>query len=364
MNRSLFIKNQFTNRVHELAVYGVTSSFPLPYKYVVLNMDNGRKGYLPLNVVGADYDSGLRFTETATGEVYQVCSKAQVDVFREIIHAENLVILCDNTASLYAALRTVFEERVALADDRESVSLRAPHRFSGVSKMLLVGAYLGVTVEADNATFDTHFNGLNMSQVGGDQSYIARTMLLGLAQPNVYHFFVEGGDIRATLTRRIVRLEKLFSLNIPTGVSDGELHLRVCALAQRFEDVQPPSEVTLDAIATCVADLERHWAKINNINMAKYMRLWGVEFGFPVVNAIIIGRDVEKLPAQSASYASLLELPTSAFAVYRDGEIQRTLLSQQAVDDLEFVRTQLLSYAGSRQTYNYYALSKVGRVAS
>ncbi len=364
MDRSLFVKDK-KGCTREVAVYSVTSGFPLPHKYVTLSMTNGRKGYLPLNVVGADYDSGVRFTEASTGTVYQVCSKAQVDVFRELVHADNLVILCTNTQSLYAALRAVFEERVVLADDHDSVLLHAPHRFSGVSRMLLIGAYLGVTVDVDNVTLDTHFNGLNMSAAGGDQSYIARAMMLGFVQPNVYRFFVEGGDVRATLTRRVVRLEKLFAETVETDNDDAALRRRITILAQRFTGTQVlADDATLNDMATCVADLERRWAKVNGMKMAQYMNLWGVEFGFPVVNAIIIGRDVEKLPLHSASYASLLSVPAASFAVCRDGDMQRTLLSTQAAADLEFVRTELLAYAGSHQTYNYFELDHVGRVVN
>jgi hypothetical protein len=368
MRHSFFVQNDGDGKVHELCMYHVTRMFPFPHKYIPVELENGVMGYLPLNVVGSDYDSGFRYMDD-DGTVYQICSKTAVDVFREMVHANNLVVLCRNILDLYRAFRIVFEERVTIADDRSYVELQCPHAACGVSRMLLVGAYMGVAV--DDTSLVTYFNGLNMSAAGGDKSFMGRTMMIGLCQPHDYRFFLEGGDIQATIDRRLTRLEGMFAKvagAAPAETSDDlpSLTARMERLFTAFNDDPPTDSDQLRALSLGVAMLERRWATMRGLNVADYEAMCGVEFGFPAVNAVIIGRDVEKLPETSASYESLLKLSHTVFAAYdvNGGIIRQAAFSQTAADDVAFVRNNMLDYPGSHKTYNYFVLDETGRYAA
>lgn len=183
MNESLFI-NIGGSRVVECAVYEKTNEFPNPTKYVSITTASGRRGYLPLDDVGNDYDSGLRFTEALTSVVHQVCTRVETNIVNTYIHLNNYFAVLTPT-STYDVLRAVFEDRVTT--DGNYVYLRAPGNAAGVSKMLIAGD--GVEVNYGDITYSLEANG---GQQASPFTKSARAILVKFERGHVYRLRVTG----------------------------------------------------------------------------------------------------------------------------------------------------------------------------
>ena len=180
MVESLFIKNEAGDTA-ELAVYEKTDLFPYPTRYISLLTASGRRGYVALDDLGAEYDSGLRYTESATGKVYQVCARVATNVVKTYIHVNNYFARL-TAVDAEASLKAIFEDRVTV--DGDYVKLRAPSPRCGVQKMLIIGD--GVEVTCDELTYSLGANG------AGNQLTSVRAILVKFDRSKVYRFKFSG----------------------------------------------------------------------------------------------------------------------------------------------------------------------------
>lgn len=374
MKHSLFVHNDGTGRDHELAMYHTTRSFPDPHRYLQVLTKQGRvKGYLPLDTVGSEYDSGLRWTEASTGTVYQVCSKAAVNVFRYIVRADNAVVVCTSNTVLRAALRSLFEERVG-NDPPGDVLLTAPAAGSGVTQALVAG--LNLRIGVGDAELSTLMNGLNISSFGGDSSMLGRTMLVRMSPPNVYRLSSSGACF-AHLVHLVNCLSGLFGAlwgTAPAPLADDTpeqvLVDRLDALDELFAEHGAPLDpvkARTDCVLMGIARVNRMLRVFSQlpdlpvltgrrrVQWEEALRLMDTA---PALNALIFGKAVEALPRDSASFASVADLLPRNFAVFNPLTLawDRASLNEAAAETVDYVQRAMLSYTGSRRTYNYFEL--------
>lgn len=168
----------------ECIIFEDTSLFPLPTKYVKVQLDdNNEFGYLPLAPVGSEYDSGLRYTEDVTGKVWQICSTITYNIFDEFFVNDNYFINITDYDYFYQAMKNIFGGRVEYGDD--CVYLTTPQQACGITKMFMIGLDIriswtndGTEYWNDGVTLTTHNNGICDTSYGGDNKYKANAMLV------------------------------------------------------------------------------------------------------------------------------------------------------------------------------------------
>ena len=263
MRHSLFVYNDGTGREYELAMYHNTRCFPDPARYLrVTTKDGGVKGYLPLDEVGAEYDSGLRWTEAATGRVYQVCMKAATNVFRDTVHADNAVILCTSNDVLRAGLRSLFDERVT-NEVSGPVHMTSPGPRSGVTQMLVVG--LDFRIAVDDVSMTTSAGKRRALAEQLNQLTAAYTAVNGVRLPSLTS--TSGDEV---LAERLDVLEGLFTDglgDVPSWARSGLalLSARVERLMLMFEQLAH----TNAAVATVLGSVE--WSTFcNGLNISSF----------------------------------------------------------------------------------------------
>lgn len=188
----------------ECVVFMYTDLFPLPDKYVKVQLDNGDYGYLPLAPVGYDFDSGLRYTED-NGTEWQICSTIAFNIIKNYFVDDNYYVNLKNYDFVYIALKNIFGASVS--KDTDCIYLTAPHTVCGITKMLMIGLDVRITW-VDDGTNDydngivltTHNNGLCDTSYGGDNKYKANAMLVKFVPKKKYRiqFFDSYGTVSYT----------------------------------------------------------------------------------------------------------------------------------------------------------------------
>ena len=166
--------------------YPSTRYFPIPDRYVVVVDKYLRKWYVPLDLVGAEYDSGLRVRVAEDGLDYQVCTCRLFNVLNVRLTRANAFINVRSLDYVALALGKVFgPSRVKVTGS--TVTLRVPSVDAGVTRLLLVGLNASVTTD-DGVTISTLKNGWNISSFYGDAQRHARAVVVELTPRRVLTF--------------------------------------------------------------------------------------------------------------------------------------------------------------------------------
>ena len=189
-NQSLFIHSKLGNPV-ECVVFQNTGFFPHKDKYVKVQLDSdGRFGYLPLDEVGSEYDSGLRYTEN-NGKIWQICTNVVYNLILQYFVDDNFYINTYDWNYVYTAFRKIFAGRVRRGTN--CLYLTTPHVDCGITKMFMIGLDLRISwTSADDkdfkkaVTLSTWEDGLNATSYGGDEKRKANAMLVKFQPRRVY----------------------------------------------------------------------------------------------------------------------------------------------------------------------------------
>lgn len=156
--KSLFIWNKAKNKVIEIAAYHNMNNFPILGKSVQF-ISNGDTYYIPIDYVGNEYDTGLRYFDGDL--IYQICSQIDFNIIVYKFTSANYFIYGDSLAYMYESLAYVFGiNRVKLLNG--CIKVRCPERGSGITQILFLG--YDWIIELDN--------GLTLySNINGNPSY-------------------------------------------------------------------------------------------------------------------------------------------------------------------------------------------------
>lgn len=173
-NNSIYVKNQATGAVTELAVYDSPVGFQITDRYLTVTVGNVN-GYVPLDYVGGEFDSGLRCS--IGGDVYQVSSSIIYNIIDSKLTSHNMFVNLTGYDALYKAMVYLFGTgRVKLGNG--FVSITSPTVSAGITKLFTIGVDL-VLVDGDT-TWSTSANGWTSADVGGDRRNLSKAMLLKL----------------------------------------------------------------------------------------------------------------------------------------------------------------------------------------
>ena len=176
-NYSLFVKHPTTGATVELSTYDSPVGFQLPNHFLLVNNDR----YVPLDVVGAEFDSGLRVT--VDGVDYQVSSSIIYNIIATKLSARNMFLKIDTMDDLYRALVYLFgATRVKLGNG--FVSVVAPTATCGLTKLLAIGANL--KIDDGVVLWSTSANGWTSSAFGGERRGLSKAMLLKMKPHSVF----------------------------------------------------------------------------------------------------------------------------------------------------------------------------------
>ena len=189
-NQSLFIHSVTGNPV-ECVVFQNTGFFPHKDKYLKVQLDSdGRYGYLPLDVVGSEYDSGLRYSED-NGKIWQISTNVMYNLMEQFFIDDNFYINTYDWNYVYTTFRKIFAGRVKRGTN--CIYLTTPQLDCGITKMFMIGLDLRISWADDNdkefqkpITLTTWNDGLNATSFGGDNKRKANAMLIKFKPRKTY----------------------------------------------------------------------------------------------------------------------------------------------------------------------------------
>jgi len=188
---TLHVKNA-KNEIYDCVIYDSTDEFP--YKqHINIKLPSGKIGYLVLDDVGNEYDSGLRILDNKSN-TYQVCTQYVVDITKKYLTQDNYLINIVDYNYLYTSFKNIFgSKRVQL--DKDCIYITTPSIKSGITKMLMIG--LNISISFDDITLTTYNNGICNSDYGAANSFCAKTMLVKFEERKQYK--IEFADSYSTI---------------------------------------------------------------------------------------------------------------------------------------------------------------------
>lgn len=181
-----YVYNSFTKQQIKCNMYENTNGFPLKDAYLtVYDEQNDKKYYVPLNLVGHDFDSSLRCSDIY-GNVYQICTGRQSNIVKKYLNNGNYLINCSNNYNyIYKSLVGILGyARVKMYDDY--VTFIAPEKSSHITRLFVMGLNIVISSNNNDTNFGTLYNGLNHTSYGGDEHWKGNCMLLKLTPGNTY----------------------------------------------------------------------------------------------------------------------------------------------------------------------------------
>ena len=174
--KSLFIRNNETGKVIEAGAYYNMKNFPLKNKALNIVLEDGTKLYVPVDYVGSEFDTGLRYNDGSN--VYQISSQLVFDIITYKLTACNMLVPVSNTVDLYVIFTYLFgKNRVKLVDN--TVRLICPSPDSGITKLFFLGTAwnimnnTGLSIQSEKGGNPTYVVG-NTKEKG----FIDRAMLI------------------------------------------------------------------------------------------------------------------------------------------------------------------------------------------
>jgi len=167
--------SNYMNKDIKCRLYDKTVGFPLRGAHISVLCDDNHIRYLPIDLLGSDFDSGIRCSDK-WGNQYQICLMRQENMISKFFPFGNMIMPLTSYNDLYAILTGIFgKARVELGEN--CLYFSPPSAASGITKFMCVGLNIRITT-CHGQELTTYNNGLNSTSYGGDYHWTANKMLL------------------------------------------------------------------------------------------------------------------------------------------------------------------------------------------